>query len=390
MAQGKQDIARFIGRNLQVARTFHGLTLSDLGDKVGSSHTSIANYESGARQPGVDVLDALCASLKFERQFFFTPLKVAFNEELFNFRKRLTTPLYVRNKAIAHGVLFVSLIEFFDSVLDLPTYNVPEVRCTVLDESERAAQIEKAAETCRFRWALGDRPVSSVTDVLENAGIVVTRLNIQEDEVGYVDAFSHATDRGIIVVNAVKGASRTIFDLGHELGHLVMHGGMVTGTKPTEDEANQFASAFLLPRVAMFREFPRPHAGRIDWDAMLAFKHRWRVSLQATLRRARDLHLIDAATYLKATKYISYRGWLKSEPGESPVELPGLISSSFDVLKQEQAQNAADIATQLHWYSDIISMVAGVDVSEPPTSRTVAKQPLGQLRFLKLEASRRS
>lgn len=376
------DTGRFLGKNLQVARHFHGLTQSDLAARVGSStHAAIANYERGTRQPTPDFLRELCRALDFEKGFFFTPLSAAFNEELFNFRKRENTPLYTKNQAISHIVLFAALVAFFDAVLELPEPNIPEIRC----ETEEG--IERAAETCRFRWSLGDRPVSSITRVVENAGAVVTRFDFDEEAEGHVDAFSHTTDRGIIVVNSMKGSSRTLFDLAHELGHLVMHGGMVTGTPPLEQQADFFASAFLLPRVAMHREFPRPVDERLDWDALFAFKQRWRVSVQATLRRAYTLQIISHATYHKAFKHISYKGWRKREPCESELERPELVVEAFHTLKQESGQDTWDVTRQLNWRPATMRKVAGVEVEDRP----MPEEPrMGQLVLLEDVIKRRS
>jgi Zn-dependent peptidase ImmA (M78 family)/transcriptional regulator with XRE-family HTH domain len=348
---------------LQVARSFHGLTLGALGEKIGTTHSAIANYESGARQPGPDVLAALASKLGFEPAFFFSPLDAAFNDELYNFRKRQSTPIYMRNAAIAHVILLASLLAFFNELLELPAPSIPAFPVTGADEVERNLQIEHAAEKCRTLWSLRDRPVSSFTDVVENAGAIVTRFAMPLDEEGHVDAFSHGGDRAILVVNAAKGGSRTLFDIAHELGHLVLHGGMVSGTKELEAEADRFASAFLLPRTAMFREFPRPVSDRIDWEALLAFKRRWRASLQATIRRARDLALIDPAIYLKACKSISFRGWRLAEPCEPEIELPSVLPQCFETLDMEYGQKPVDIARQLHWHPSVMQQVVGHDVN---------------------------
>lgn len=55
----------------------------------------------------------------------------------------------------------------------------------------------------------------------------------------------------MIFLNVHKSAERLRFDLAHELGHLVMHGGSlhVEPGKEKEQAANDFASAFLMPRA---------------------------------------------------------------------------------------------------------------------------------------------
>ena len=66
-----------------------------------------------------------------------------------------------------------------------------------------------------------------------------------------VDAFSLSNKRPLIVRNTAKvNPCRQRFDLAHEMGHLVMHQGIETGCRLTEDQANQFACALLMPRAS--------------------------------------------------------------------------------------------------------------------------------------------
>lgn len=61
--------------------------------------------------------------------------------------------------------------------------------------------------------------------------------------------------------------------LSHECAHLIMHRGIETGDKATENQANRFARAFLLPRASFIQEFPR--GSSLNWKAIFALKLRW-------------------------------------------------------------------------------------------------------------------
>jgi len=64
-----------------------------------------------------------------------------------------------------------------------------------------------------------------------------------------------------IFLNSAKSAERGRHDAAHELGHLVLHrhGGPI-GRK-AEEQANAFASAFLMPRSSILAHVPRSESG---------------------------------------------------------------------------------------------------------------------------------
>lgn len=69
-----------------------------------------------------------------------------------------------------------------------------------------------------------------------------------------IDAFSFRhNESAIIFLNPSKSAERLRFDLAHELGHLLLHGGSLSesDSKLRERQANDFASAFLMPRAGI-------------------------------------------------------------------------------------------------------------------------------------------
>jgi Zn-dependent peptidase ImmA (M78 family) len=83
--------------------------------------------------------------------------------------------------------------------------------------------------------------------------------------------------------NVEQPADRMRFTLAHELGHLVMHHDQPT--QSMEQEANEFASAFLMPARDI-----RPHfARRVDLRLFAELKPVWRVSMASLLMRARSL-----------------------------------------------------------------------------------------------------
>src|SRR5262249_33936377 len=151
----------------------------------------------------------------------------------------------------------------------------------------------------------------------EHHGVIVGSMSAGSEE---IDAFSRPSAlRDVVLLNSDKDCgSRMRFDCAHELGHLILHRTQTTGTAETEAEAHAFASEFLMPKTAMCREFPR--SPLIEWETLFKLKQRWRVSIQALVRRAFDLGVLSAVAYRRAYKYISWHGWRRNEPGEFPLE----------------------------------------------------------------------
>lgn len=55
-----------IGREIKRARELHGLTQSELADRVGVTRTSISNLESGRQRVPIDTLFSICDVLGTE------------------------------------------------------------------------------------------------------------------------------------------------------------------------------------------------------------------------------------------------------------------------------------------------------------------------------------
>ncbi len=269
---------RFTGARLRLARQRRGRSQVELGALVNVSHAFIGYLEAGHKSPSPLLLEALGQALEVENEFFTLPAPEEFRDEECHFRRRQSTPVGARTQVLAHATLFSEFVEYLEGFLELPPQQIPTIRVSVVD------QIEQAAERCRQQYGLGrDVPVTNMARVLERAGVPITRFEGLSDK---VDAFSRFGRRSLVVLND-KTASRSRWDMAHELGHLVMHAGIAGEAANIEQQAHRFAAAFLLPRSAFLREFPV--ARHWSWEPLLRFKARWRVSVGAIIRRAFDL-----------------------------------------------------------------------------------------------------
>lgn len=354
---------KFRGDNLRMARLVHGYSLEQLGELVAATRQFMHQLEVGAKSPTVEMEHALADVLEVNTSFFKNPIENFIRQEQCHFRKREATPVAIAQQVLARGSITDLLVAQLDRVLALPKVNFPDY--PVRDTHD----IERAAERAREHWGLGLMgPIVNITRVAENAGAVVTEFDALSER---VDALSMDRPRPIIARNAAKESlCRQRFDVAHEIGHLIMHRGIPTGDRETEAQAHRFAGAFLIPRAAFSREFPRSR--RLNWSGIFEMKLRWKVAARAIIRRAYDLDLIDAAQYRTANIYLVKTGQTKVEQHdqEMTLEVPELFSAAIDALSRLSPDAVWNFADDVGLRHSLIEKLTGVKFPEPSFAET--------------------
>ena len=217
-----------------------------------------------------------------------------------------------------------------NDIVEFPAINIYEAE----DHEYNSVQnIEVLAEKVRRQLGLGLGPISHVIKLLESLSCIVVNLADADEK---IDAFSTFTGRPIVVRNTQKlSPGRLRFDFAHELGHLIMHQGIETGCRITEQQANNFASAFLMPRSAFASEFPRVRGAYLNWDSLVQMKVRWGVSLKAIIYRAKALGMLSPEKAKSAYIYLSKNGYTKNERGDELmlIEQPLMLQNAIDLLE---------------------------------------------------------
>ncbi|MFO7484457.1 helix-turn-helix domain-containing protein [Oceanibaculum nanhaiense] len=344
----------FHGERLRLARVALGLTLEQLGARVSATRQYLNQLEQGIKLPTNEMSDALADALGVARHFFSLSLDNGIQAEQCHFRKQRTTPVSIVSQVLARGTLLDRFVSKLDRELDLPPVSFPDIPVSSLHEAE------DAAEAARQHWRLGTGPISNMMRVVENAGAVVSFFDGVSER---VDALSIDTVRPLIIRSEAKPAAcRLRFDLAHEAGHLIMHKGVQTGDKETEDQANRFASAFLLPRSAFVHEFPR---GRfLDWTAIFDMKLRWKVAVSAILRRAYDLKMISADQYRTGYIHLSKTGQRKQERYDEIIasEVPELLPRAISTLESVFPGSIERLVGECGLEREMFGQVSGLEL----------------------------
>lgn len=324
----------FKGSQLRLARHYWGKTLNDIAEDIGKTRQYVSQLENGKGRIKLDdpITDALAKSLAVAPTFFYKPVGVSLSEEQAHFRKLATTKASMKQKILARGTIFDQVVEFIDTKVRLPAVDFPD-----FSGAETAEEIEQVAERLRTHWGLGLGPISHMVRVVEHAGAVVTFFQDASTE---VDALSITSRRPVIVRNDAKQSPfRLRFDIAHELGHLVLHEGQITGDRKTESEANRFASAFLIPRTTFMKAFPR-RGSRMDWAGISKMKMDFQVTKAAILYRAKSLGIIDEYQYRGAVIYLKNHA-------------EGIQEKEDIFCKKEQAETIPAALKVLHEYHGI-------------------------------------
>lgn len=116
--------------------------------------------------------------------------------------------------------------------------------------------------------------------------------------------------------------------------------------KDIEQEAHSFAAAFLLPEKE-FAEDVRPYATNLAYYTEL--KKRWKVSIAAMIRRAKDLEIITNEDYSKLMRNMQKQGIRKVEPldDELMTAEPSLLRQAVKILFEQKVFTPSEFLEEL-------------------------------------------
>lgn len=336
-----------IGERLKQARLGAGLSMDALVAKMDHFLTkqAISKYETGKSVPGSDVLVRLADALGVKTSYFMQEPKV--EVEFIAYRKHSRLPKAEANRLqvqitdhLEHYYWLASLFPAGGKLERRATVGVPKAR-----QAKSVDDAEKIAKELRGDWKLGLDPIENLAETLEDHAAAVLALDADERFDGHSAwATVLGDDRRkvpVLVTNAAMPGDRQRFNLAHELGHLVIK---QKQTKEDEEIAHRFAAAFLVPDEAAYKELGRSRS-RIEFDELLLLKHKYGLSMQAWLRRAKDLGIISPSWYKNTVVIFRKRGWHKQEPGkqvapEKPLRFKQLVLRAMaeGIISRERAE----------------------------------------------------
>lgn len=306
---------------LTLARKRRGLTMTKLAAQVGLELRSISAYEKGEFKPEPERLAAVAQVLRFPEAFFFGDDLDEPTPDVASFRSLSKMTAGQRDTALGSGAVALMLNDWIEARFDLPRAELPDL--------SREASPEAAAQELRRAWGIGELPIKNMVHLLEAKGVRVFSLAIDAAE---VDAFSMwRQSTPFVFLNTKKSAEHGRFDAAHELGHLVLHRHGSPQGREAEQEANAFASAFLMPRASLLAQ--APHVPTLEH--LIKLKKIWSVSVAALTYRLHTVGAISDWHYQTLFVELSSRGYRKKEPDEGQRETSQVLQKVFAALREE-------------------------------------------------------
>jgi len=337
-----------IGQRIKQARKARNLSMRELAELASISPMAISKYERDQDTPSSGVLLRLAQSLDASIDFFFRPMTA-------------TAVLQAYRKHFVLGTkeqeaIQMRIQEWLERYLETEELFSGEHRPITLPcyDVESPNQVENAAASLRQAWKLGLDPIENLTQLLEDQGI----------KVGLVAGFEHfdactfmADHAPVIVSKADLPGDRQRFNLAHELGHLVLR---ILDELDPEDASHRFVGAFLVPaEVARFELGIR--RSTLSMNELYLLKHKYGLSMQAWIFRARDLEIITPSMVKQLFQRFRVNGWHRREPGdeypsEKPLRMERLIYRALaeDLISRSKAQELLGGPLQEHWMAEVL------------------------------------
>jgi Zn-dependent peptidase ImmA (M78 family)/transcriptional regulator with XRE-family HTH domain len=287
-----------LSQNLRRLRDAKKLSQAELAERAELSRVAYGSIESGTAQPKVETLLRIAKALGVKVQDLVAPTRTL-KAVRFRALKRMTSREQVLVDVVRWLEDYGELEEMLSEQVE---YRFGKLTRELAKQSAGAERAIAAAE--RARHSLGLAPDAAIRDICglleERGGVKVFAMRLASDA---FFGLSVAKDDGgpAVVVNVWDRISveRWIFTAAHELGHLLLHldaydVARTEESQDEEDEANQFASHFLMPQAVFIREW-NDARGLALVDRVLKVKRIFRVSYRTVLYR-----LSEDAAYGKA------------------------------------------------------------------------------------------
>lgn len=331
---------RFNHNLLLIGRQTRGLSQVALAQRADVTQGHLSKMENGLSEPSEEVLKRLADALDFPESFFSQPDRVYGLPVSVHPMHRKKAQVGQRVLERIHAELNIRLMHFRRLVQAVEL--TPEFPMPQLDIDEYDEDAEKIAELVRRTWLLPRGPLQNLTECLERAGSLVVWCDFSGAAIDAV-TLSVPGMPPCVFLNRDQPADRMRFSLAHELGHLVMHR---IPTREMEVQANEFASAFLMPDEDIRGSF----RGRVTLPRLASLKRVWRVSIQSLLMRAKAIGAISANQSRYLWQQISVKKIRFREPPELDFahEEPGLLPTILKLHLEQLGYSVAELAIALH------------------------------------------
>jgi Zn-dependent peptidase ImmA (M78 family)/transcriptional regulator with XRE-family HTH domain len=328
---------------LTLARESREILQSDLSRVTNIPQTLISRFEAGISQPSDEQIAVIAKALEYPTNLFFLEDRIfGFNASVFFHRKRADMPAKTLRRI--HAVL--NLTRMRVNRLMLAASISPQIELMRMPVEEFGSP-EDIARQVRALLHLPFGPVNNLTAAVEDVGVIIATHKFGSTRTDAVSEWIPGHPPIILMnVDDSIGADRYRWTLAHELGHLIMH---AFPSEKMEEEANRFASEFLMPESEIKHQLRN-----VRLPNLALLKGIWKVSMGALLERAKQLKTINSTQYRYMRVNFGRLHYNTREPAELdfPVEKPTLLSELVNAHIKELRFNVEDLAQLLNLFPE--------------------------------------
>jgi Zn-dependent peptidase ImmA (M78 family)/transcriptional regulator with XRE-family HTH domain len=332
---------------LRIARQRNGFSQGEAARRLAVPQVNLSRYENAAAIPSDDFIARAAFIYDLPISFFRQPDQVIGAPVSVHpmWRKKRDVTMREMDRIVAEiNIRIIHLRRMLEAVEYTPQANIPR-----LDPEDYGGDIERLASIMRSHWLLPSGPIDNLTAAIERAGATVILSPLSGCSVSGVTV----TVPGLlplIVLNEEQPADRLRFTLSHELGHLVMH---KFPSPNMEQEANSFASAFLMPKSDVTIAL----RSKLSLPRLAALKKEWHVSMQALLYRAQTLGLIEKEKAAWLWRKFAMERMRAREPPETefPTEQPAVIGRMVRLHLDTFGYSTVEFANLIHVHEKHLS-----------------------------------
>lgn len=351
-----RSLPKMIPMRIKEAREASDFSVDSFAEHLGVTRQTIAQYETGQTTPSGEVMSRIIA-LTGQPPSYFVTVRNHQDDTTPFWRSLKRMEGHHRRRVVRRLQWAQDITAYVERFIHLPDVNLPKIDFDpALDDEE---QIERAAEKLREHWNLGLGPIKDLTTILETNGVMLVREPVNCDDMDAVSVWQNGRPF-ILFSSQVASGPRSLFNLAHELAHVLLHAGVeltVHTLDKIEKQANRFAGAFLLPRETFSQEVLGTSLGYFK-----TLKARWGVAIAAMAYRCRDLHIFSANQHAYLMKQMNMLKVRNPEPLDDVivVKSPSVLAESIKMLIQHGVQTKEQIEAALALNAADIESLCGV------------------------------
>lgn len=340
----RQSLKKPIPERIREAREARGFQLEAFAEMLNVTKQAVAQFESGLASPSGETMRQIISATN-QPPSFFVMRRERSSGALSPFWRGLKRMELHHRKRISRRLEWArDIVGYVEQFIEVPSISLPKINFDAL--SGTAAQIEKIADTLRDHWGLGRGPVRDLSALLEVNGFVLVHESVSCPDMDAVSCWQ--AGRPYILFSAeVTSGPRNLWNLAHELAHVLLHSSVeVTSENLTaiENQANRFAGAFLLPQDSFSREVLGT-----SLNHFLFLKEKWGVAIAAMAYRCKDLGIVNTNQHSYVMRQLNFKKIRKREPLDDRFKIrePSILGESIKMLLENGVQTRSQIEETL-------------------------------------------